>query len=604
MDDAEQQAGRLAGHGFVRGRATSLTSEGSAVPAFEGESVAASLLASGQRELRRTAKRGEPRGIYCGIGLCHDCAVEVDGRPGVRTCMTAVADGDFTVAGGLLHRAHALRPIEKIPPSRRELKRDVVIIGGGPAGMAAAAELGRAGLAVSLIDERPLLGGQVYRRPPSEFSIADPSRQGKHFHDGARLIAEAQTSGAQLLSGHTAWGIWRQDDGFRVAASGSDGGGVSLVAPQLIVAAGGYDRPYPFPGWTLPGVMTAGGAQQLAKAQRIAPGQRVVIAGSGPLIPFFAVELHKLGVNVVAVAEASRRPGPVAAARFAWGGLTGGAHRLVLEGAGYLAYLRRHGIPMMWGTAIAEARGEDCVREVVLRKVDGDWNAIAGTEQSIEADCVCVNYGFKPSVEAAALLECDFEMNNQLGGMIPVRTSETETTVPGLFCPGDGAGIGGSVLAQLEGRIAGLAAAMRAGAGDKSRLAAAQKSFQKKARRFRRFKRALDNLYRVGPGIRQWWTPETILCRCEEVTFREVGEAAREVRDVNLVKVTTRAGMGRCQGRYCHESLSGVAAAAGACETSRLTPRLPIKPVSLGTIADEAAPARRNVPHGKPAVLS
>lgn len=464
--------------------------------------------------------------------------------------------------------------------------------------MAAASELARQGLAVILVEERPQLGGQVYRRPPPEFSVAAPSVQGKHFKDGAKLIAETLASSAEILVGHTAWGIWKDDDAFRVAVAGSNGHNATYHAPQLIVASGAYDRPFPFPGWTLPGVMTAGGAQQLAKAQRVAPGKRVVIAGSGPLIPFFAVELHKLGVNIVAVAEAAPRPGLRAAGRFVLGALAGGAAGLLLEGAGYLSYLRRHGIPIHWGTAIAEARGEKVVDEVVLRSVDDAWRPVPNSEFVVEADCLCVNYGFMPSTEVAALLGCEFENNEQLGGRIPTRTPYMETSIPGLYAAGDGAGIGGSVLARLEGRIAGLAAVLRAGKGSravKSQVAAHVRA----AKRFRRFKAALDVLYRMGPGIRSWWSGETTLCRCEEVSYGEVLEIAQTVSDPNLVKVLTRAGMGRCQGRYCHDNLMHVLSPAGQSSSVRLTPRLPVKPVPLSAIANEAVSPRRNVPHGK-----
>lgn len=598
MSNDEHTPGRLAGKGIRRGPDVPFRLDGREIPAFAGESVAACLLAEGQRTLRRTARKGELRGIYCGIGLCHDCAVEVDGRPGVRTCMMPVAPGSFSVAEGLVteggeQKCAAVRPVD------HEMTRDAIVIGGGPAGMAAAVELAAARLTVTLLDERPQLGGQVYRRPPAQFSVTQPDRQGKHYNDGARLIAEAGASQAEILTGHTAWGVWREDGGFRVAAAGPEGGKLSLRAPRLIVASGAYDRPFPFPGWTLPGVMTAGGAQQLAKAQRIAPGARVVVAGSGPLIPFFAVELHKLGVNVVAVAEACQRPGALTAARFAWDSLAGGARHLLMDGLGYLSYLRRHRIPMHWGTAIAEARGDEVLREVVLRRVDAEWNPLPGSERAIEADCVCVNYGFKPSTEIAALMGCEFDLDEQLGGRIPRRSPAMETSVPGLFAAGDGAGIGGSVLARLEGRIAGMAAAMDAGADDRGRLKAAIAGCQRDVRRFRRFKSGLDAVYRMGPGIRRWWTPETTLCRCEEVTYREVMETAARVGDPNLVKVMTRAGMGRCQGRYCHDNLLNVIGSGCGAETRGLTPRLPLKPVPLGVIADESIPPRRNVPHGK-----
>ena len=466
--------------------------------------------------------------------------------------------------------------------------RELVIIGGGPAGLAAAIEARRAGVQTTLIEERETLGGQIFKQPPPGFLVKRPAAMGADHQAGRRLIERALASGTEILTDHVVWsvsgGLTNEVGVYEPGASAR-----TLRATTLILATGAYDRPVPFPGWTLPGVLTAGGAQAMVKVQKVLPGRRILMAGSGPLVLAFAVQLHRLGANVVAVLEAAPAPdirgvaGLLAAAAAGnWGQLR--------EGIRYLAYLRAHGIPLLYGHAIARAEGADEVERAVAVRVDRSWRQLPATERAFDVDTVCVGYGFSPSLEIPRVLGLALCYDEQLGGHVPSHDRDMASSAPGVFVAGAVAGTAGGAAAIEEGRIAGIAAARSLG-----RLTAAEADERMAAPRrhlssLQRFRRALDASYPVGAGIHGWAAEDTVVCRCEEVTK---GEIRRNIlpgsRDPNSVKALTRAGMGLCQGRNCGAQLAAIFSA----ETGRrledlpaLSPRLPVKPVPIGLIAD------------------
>lgn len=459
-----------------------------------------------------------------------------------------------------------------------------VVVGGGPAGLAAARAAARHGVHVMLVDENPELGGQYYRQMPGSFRApASGARLGKESAEGRRLIDEVRALGVELRLGTVVWGIFDQ----RVVALATQEETERIVAEHLILAPGAYDRPVPFPGWTLPGVLTAGGAQNLMKAYRVLPGRRVLIAGSGPLLLVVAHYLLHGGARVVGVCEAS----PM---RQLWRL----AHRMlphlnfVQQGYHYRRELKGARVPFLTSRVIRRALGSASVTGAVVSECDGDWRPIAGTEMAFDVDAVIVGYGFVSSLELSRLAGCEHRYEPALGGYVPVRSRDMESTVPNVFIVGDGAGVAGSAVALEEGQLAGLVVANR-----QERLLG--RDFSGAASRARGrllhlagFRRVMDELYRFGDGLYTLAEEQTILCRCEEVTVAEALEAAREgATHVNEVKAWTRVGMGRCQGRMCGPALSHlIARAAGTSvtETGVFTPRPPAKPVPLAALAHAA----------------
>lgn len=468
--------------------------------------------------------------------------------------------------------------------------RDLVIVGGGPAGMAAAIEARRAGVPrVTLLDESTTLGGQIFRRLPAEFRVEVPSAMGVDYQKGQRLIDATRSIQAELLPDHVVWGAW-EGRTKEIAAHGAGGSRV-FSAPHVIVATGAYDRPVPFPGWTLPGVITAGGAQAMIKVQKVLPGKRIVMVGSGPLLLAFAVQLHQLGANLVGVFEAAPRVSLRGAVGLLGAAIRGNASTL-RSGIAYLAYLRRNGIPVSYGYAIARAEGVEEVERAVVRRVDREWEPVAGSERVIEADTICVGYGFTPSTELLRVVGCEMRYSLQRGGPAPVRNGDLETTVPGTFAVGDCAGVQGSEIALLEGKIAGTVVAGRLGRLDRRTSRERLEALNRPLRTAQLFRAAIDKVFQIRPGIFNWATDGTILCRCEEVTFGDVKKQLEGQADANAVKALTRVGMGMCQGRNCSQHLAWVVRAAiggPVGEGPLLTARLPVKPLPIGIIADRAA---------------
>jgi D-hydroxyproline dehydrogenase subunit alpha len=475
------------------------------------------------------------------------------------------------------------------------IERDLIVIGGGPAGISAATVAADAGLRVTLLEDRPTLGGQIYKQPPVGYEVLQPDQMGKEYQVARKLLAALERTDAEIRTGHTVWGVWDQVDYKDVSVYTESGESLVFQAPDVIVATGAYDRPVPFPGWTLPGVLTAGGAQSMVKIQKVVPGSRILMAGSGPLILAFSCQLHELGANIVGIVEAAPSPGYWQRLKLAASaGLQSAG--LLREGIGYLNYVRRHNIPMYYGHAIARAEGETEVTGAVIQQIDADWNPVPGTVKGIDADTVCIGYGFLPSTEILKTIGCELEYNEQLGGQIPVRTRLMETSVPGVYAVGDGSGVAGAPASIAEGRIAALSVAARSGALPRTRARARVRRELRSWDAIQRFRTALDDTYRIRPGIYNWMADDTIICRCEEVTAGEIRKFVGASEDPNYAKSLTRASMGLCQGRNCSRTVSWLVAretGQDPVQIMSLNARPPAKPVPLGVVADTAASPMR-----------
>lgn len=544
------------------------TFDGETVRARDGQSLAAALTEAGHRAFRTTAAGGS-RGIFCGMGVCQDCLVNVDGTPNRRACMTKAADG---MAVRTQVPFPALDPAATAPdfPEARQVAPDVLVIGGGAGGLSAAITARRAGASVTVLDERMVGGGQYYKQA-ADGTVLDAQQA-----EGAALYEKARASGAEIIGGVEIWGAF---DGPIFIA---DAGGAALIArpKTVIVATGAYERPEIVPGWTLPGVMTTGAAQTLWRSYRTLPGRRVVVCGSGPLNMQVALELAEGGAEVALVAEAAASPlrHPVRGAKLF---LRGPA--LAWKGLSMLRGLRRRGIPVRNRTRLQtiEKAGDG----LCARFSDG-----RGGSFMVEADALCMNAGFEPQNEILRLLGAEMDYDAVFGHLRPHRSEVLETSVSGIYAVGDCAGLGGAPAACAEGRIAGRAAAARAGHGDGHDSFADQRALA----HHRRFQRALWTLHDIAPRPLADLPADTVLCRCEEITLGE----ARSGHAVNpghlgTLKRTTRVGMGRCQGRYCGPAAARlIASETGAPLTDRsfFAPRVPIKPVALNAIlaAEEA----------------
>jgi NADPH-dependent 2,4-dienoyl-CoA reductase/sulfur reductase-like enzyme len=458
---------------------------------------------------------------------------------------------------------------------------DVLVVGAGPAGLAAATEAARLGLATLLVDEQPAPGGQIYRAITTT-PLRDRRILGDDYWHGAGLIEPFTQSGAAYEPGATVWAVSRQTapagvDGFEVAYSVA--GEARLVhARHILLATGAQERPFPIPGWTLPGVVTAGAAQILLKQAGMAPDSRAVLAGSGPLLYLIAWQYLNAGVKLQALLDTTP-PGRSAAAL---------PHVVDFLRSPYfmkgLKLLRavKAGIPVVRHVGALEALGENGRLSAVR------YQAGSAPVQTMAADHLLLHQGVVPNINLSNAVGVAHRWNEALACWEPAVDGWGVTDVPGIGIAGDGAGIAGARAAEQRGRLAALQAAVALGRIDiaqRDRAAREPRAALSRATRGRAF---FDALYRPADVFRRP-TGDTIVCRCEEVTAAQVRDTVKlGVQGPNQMKSFLRCGMGPCQGRFCGLTVTEVLAherGVGPAEIGYYRLRFPTKPLTLGELA-------------------
>jgi thioredoxin reductase/bacterioferritin-associated ferredoxin len=469
---------------------------------------------------------------------------------------------------------------------------DLIVVGGGPAGVEAALEASRHGLTVTLMDEAPQAGGQVYRAPPRAFS-GDLARKADPI--GIRLRQRLEQSRVTTLFDHTVWSV---SPGFRVDALGP-AGLVSHSVRAVIAATGAQERVVPFPGWTLPQVVGLAGATIMLKSQGILPGQLTLVAGQGPLLLAVAIGILKAGGRVAAIVDLASRAEWLAD----WPALVSRPD-LALRGLGWQARLRLAGVPILYRHAIrlVEEVGDGEV-QVTVGPVTADGMPLDDSERIFQVDAVAVGNGLTASTDITRLLRAAHHFDPLRGGWVPVLDGDYRSTIPGLYVAGDGAGLAGAAAAACDGRLAGLVAARDLGALSEVDFDKAAAPLRRRARRARRFGTAMARLMVLRPTQVQAIPPETVLCRCEDVTRADITAAAAEgARTLNQLKAWTRCGMGPCQGRICGDVVGAALAAEGCSreEAGYFTGRTPFRPLPLDQIAGDVAYADLKLPPPAP----
>lgn len=452
------------------------------------------------------------------------------------------------------------------------MKRDLVIIGAGPAGMAAATQAAEMGLSVTVLDEQLRAGGQIYR----DVDRASKLRRnilGAEYTDGARLTEDLRQSGADHISGAVVWAI---EDEFRISYT-CEGRGAQIEADRLLLATGALERPMPIPGWTLPGVMTAGAGQILLKQSGVV-AQGAVLVGSGPLLYLIAAQMVRAGTPPRAMIETQGRGGLIRALRHVGGAMRGWPY--MAKGLKMLAEIKRAKVPRYVGASEIAIEGESKAEAVTFIH--------KGRSQRIACDTVFLHHGVVPNTQAARSLGIFHRWDAAQGAFLPVLDDWGQGNVAGVFIAGDGAGIGGAKVAEHAGRLAALKiaeGAKRLSIQDRNRMAAP-------------LHRALARDLAVRPFLDAAYPPynaalrpsdSTVVCRCEEVTAGDIRKYAKlGCLGPNQTKAFGRAGMGPCQGRYCGLTVTALLADANGQspdETGYYRIRPPLKPVTLGELA-------------------
>jgi len=461
-------------------------------------------------------------------------------------------------------------------------RTEIAVVGAGPAGLSAAVSAARAGARVTLIDRYTQPGGQYFRQFPLGFRAASGPGWGDDEAQGRKLLAGLQMKNLEVLC-DTAVFDAKADGTLELATADHS---FALQAEKLILATGASERVIPFPGWTLPGVFTAGGLQNLVKTQRILPGRRIAVAGSGPLLYAVAALLIDAGAEVVALVEAGQ---PAEAAKH-WPSLF--ANRtLAFAGARYLSKLWRTGVPVLSRHAILQAEGKGQLERVAVGKLDAEWHPQARPPTYFEVDALGLNFGFLPSIELARLLGCQIVFRPPLGGYTVAHNARMETSRPGIFVAGEAAGIGGASIAMLQGEMAGLAAAQQLEYLSEAQAEQHLRVLGRRLARQERFRDAMNAVFGLRPGIYDLIRDDTIVCRCEEATRAAIIRAAMEsTPSLREVKCRTWAGMGSCQGRFCAETIQHLTAEALGVSVADLSfPRVrpPLGTVPVAALLEE-----------------
>ena len=450
----------------------------------------------------------------------------------------------------------------------------LVIIGAGPAGLAAAVVAAEHGLDVALFDEQPAPGGQIYRAMESI-----PARRagllGDEYQRGRNLVSTFRSSGVAYFPDTQVWSLSHK----RAIGLLQGKTPTMITADQVLLANGAMERPVPFPGWTLPGVMNTGAGQILFKSHGLVPAKGVVLAGSGPLLLLLAWQYLHAGVKMQALLDLTPVHNHLRALPQLPRALL--ASHYLTKGLAYKKDLKQAGISTLHNVSDLHAEGDEHLVSVTFRR--------QGRQHTIETDLLLTHFGVIPHTHLSRAAGCrhDWDKNQQCWR--PQLDGWGNSSIDGILIAGDGAGIGGARTAEHAGRLAALQATYALGLiqrSERDRLARDDRKWMRDEQHIRPF---LEAFFHIPGKLLSVPDDDTIVCRCEEVTAGQIRAAVPDGHsDSNQVKFLTRCGMGPCQGRQCADAVAHIVAAAGGNSIAtggHYRGRPPVTPLTLGQLA-------------------
>ena len=456
----------------------------------------------------------------------------------------------------------------------------LLVIGAGPAGLAAAADAARLGLDVALVDEQNAPGGQIYRNVGSAREGAR-TYFGKDYLRGKPLVEEFLQSGAAYINNASVWYLdERLETGLLI-----DGVSHFITAERTILATGAQERPMPLPGWQLPGVMTAGAGQILLKSAAMVPKGRVVLAGSGPLLLLIAWQYLQVGVKIGAIIDTTPRSGFSKVLPCLTRALP--AFDYLLKGLSFILAIKKAGIPVYKAVADLRAEGHESLESVSF--TTGRDEGSEGTEINIEAETLLLHQGVIPNLRLPLAAGCEVEWDAQQQSWKAAKDIWGQSSLDQVLLAGDCGGIVGARASELQGRLCALQCAHQLNKIDLQQRDRAATRIKRSLKRHLSIRPFLDSLYQPA---RDYQLPDdaTLVCRCEEVNAGQIREAVRMgCVGPNQVKAFTRCGMGPCQGCLCGSTVSALIAdetGASMEQVGYFRVRPPFKPITLGELAN------------------
>jgi len=446
---------------------------------------------------------------------------------------------------------------------------DLVIIGAGPAGMAAACEAQLLGLDTVVLDEQANIGGQIYRNienvPTDRLDVL-----GGDYADGRCLAQAFRKCGARYVGEAAVWNV-TLDGVVDYIANGKTR---TITGKHILLVSGAMERPFPIDGWTLPGVMGAGAGQILLKGSGALPAAPVVLAGCGPLLYLLAWQYLRAGVTIKALIDTTNLSAYLRAARYLLGALKG--WRELAKGIKLLTALRRHGVPVYAGCSNLSIDGEGRVESVSFKH--------RGGTVAVPTKLALLHQGVVPNTQLTLSLGVEHEWNAGQLCWQPVTDPWGRLGKSSVYVAGDCKAIVGAQASAVQGRLAALAIGNELGAV--TDIACRAAPLFRQLERFTHIRPFIDTLYRPLDENRIPKSDTTLICRCEEVTAGQIRHFVElGCLGPNQTKAFGRCGMGPCQGRFCGLTVTEIIAEArrvGPAEVGYYRIRPPIKPVMLG----------------------
>lgn len=455
---------------------------------------------------------------------------------------------------------------------------DLVVVGAGPGGLAAAIEARKSGLSCTLLDEQATPGGQIYRAVDAS-GVRMRDVLGEDYSAGALLTQEFMRSGATHVHGASVWNVGRDKKVYYLNA----GGNKMLEGRHVVLATGAMERPFPIPGWTLPGVMGAGAAQILYKSAGALPTAPAVLAGGGPLLYLLASQYLNAGVKLAAVVHTTGTADYLRAAVHLPQALRG--WRDLSKGIRMLRHLQAHKVPVYAGASDFSIDGTERAEAVCFTR--------KGRTHRVETPLVLLHQGVVPNTQLSWSLRAEHVWDEAQLCWVPRTDAYGQIDDSGIYIVGDSRGIVGAKASASQGRLAAMEIASQQGKLSPAQRVGQEESARKSLRANLHIRPFLDALYRPLDAHRIPAHESVVVCRCEEVTAGEIrGYVAVGCQGPNQTKAFGRCGMGPCQGRLCGLTVTELIANARGLSPSEIgyyRIRPPIKPVTLGELAGQTS---------------
>jgi len=540
--------------------------------ANSGDSIASALISNKIFEINNNGM--SKRGVFCGMGVCHECLVEVNGENNVKACMTKLN------SNAIIFKQKQIK-ITKFKNDSSYQKKgsdifssDLLIIGGGIGGLSAALAASNCGVNTILIDDREKLGGQFCKQP----IIGENATCDDQVIFGKNLINKVINNGVNIFTNTSVFAIFENKEILAI----KDNVLITFTPKKIIFSTGAYERGYPVKGWTLPGVMTTGAMQSLLKGYNVLAGKKILMCGNGPFILHVAKELKNAGAKIVAISEKSSKP-KIFDYKILFHLLLN-SFKLFIKGIKYLFFLKINRIPIYYNHEISSI-------EQNAYGLTGTIMSTGGNDhKSFEVDCICLGYGFNSSNNMLRYLNCKHDYDSESNCLVTFRYDDLQTTVKDIYAIGDCVKISGAQVAELEGNISGYNVAESLGYEIIPEYLKEKHLCNNKLQKLEIFQNNLWKLYKSNNYNLANLDKEVEICRCEGIKYSTLKNALENgFTSMSELKLKTRVGMGPCQGRYCGQIVLDILkhnCGVQIKESDFFTPRIPFIPLNIENLME------------------